>query len=348
MPDRRPTDPAGPFATARSINAIASPSLPCAARTSPSWASARAGASSLAAIGARSSPRVVDQPGAVERLAERGGRVGPGGIPQRRRGPRARASFHWSFAMSSRTWPTRGRGRGEQEGEENVPVHKDKSREDRPIIDGLAFRSALERRFQAAYGGSRMRVVGSRLAGAVLLAATRSAPPSRADNEPSDRLIAASRLQETGNHREAIALLEQIREIDPRNPQVHLRARALALCRGRLPRSRARGRDAPRRTERCPRRSVLDRGRGLRPIAPSGKIGSDLQRRPRRRGPTRRPSGSSMRSASKGWAGWTRRWSSSKAASSALRTMRRCGARWATRCRRPARLVGRSRRTCAR
>ena len=41
-----------------------------------------------------------------------------------------------------------------------------------------------------------------------------------AEDAPSDRLRAASRLQDSGNHQEAIALLEQIREIDPRNPQV--------------------------------------------------------------------------------------------------------------------------------
>lgn len=63
-----------------------------------------------------------------------------------------------------------------------------------------------------------MRVAAT-LTGAVLLTAALGAP-LQADNEPSDRLIAASRMQETGNHREAIALLEQIREIDPRNPQV--------------------------------------------------------------------------------------------------------------------------------
>jgi tetratricopeptide (TPR) repeat protein len=44
--------------------------------------------------------------------------------------------------------------------------------------------------------------------------------PLHAEDAPSDRLVAASRLQETGNHREAIALLEEIRQIDPRNPQV--------------------------------------------------------------------------------------------------------------------------------
>ncbi len=44
--------------------------------------------------------------------------------------------------------------------------------------------------------------------------------PALADGAPSDRLVAASRLQDAGNHREAIALLEQIREVDPENPQV--------------------------------------------------------------------------------------------------------------------------------
>jgi tetratricopeptide (TPR) repeat protein len=61
--------------------------------------------------------------------------------------------------------------------------------------------------------------VGSKLTGAVLLTAVLGAL-LHADSGPSDRLVAASRLQEAGNHREAIALLEQIREIDPRNPQV--------------------------------------------------------------------------------------------------------------------------------
>jgi len=60
---------------------------------------------------------------------------------------------------------------------------------------------------------------GSKLLGALLLAGAISAG-TRADEQPSDRLIAASRLQEAGNHQEAIALLEQIREVDPRNPQV--------------------------------------------------------------------------------------------------------------------------------
>lgn len=55
--------------------------------------------------------------------------------------------------------------------------------------------------------------------GAIVLAAALGAP-ALADAEPSERLVAASRLQEAGNHREAIALLEQIREIDPRNSQV--------------------------------------------------------------------------------------------------------------------------------
>jgi len=57
------------------------------------------------------------------------------------------------------------------------------------------------------------------LAGAVLLA-TALAGPLLAEDEPSERLVAASRLQETGNYREAIALLEEIRQIDPRNSQV--------------------------------------------------------------------------------------------------------------------------------
>src|SRR5258705_5823426 len=61
--------------------------------------------------------------------------------------------------------------------------------------------------------------IGSGVVGAVVLAAVLRVPV-HADSGPSDRLIAASRLQETGNHREAIALLEEIREIDPRNPQV--------------------------------------------------------------------------------------------------------------------------------
>lgn len=61
--------------------------------------------------------------------------------------------------------------------------------------------------------------IGTRLVGAVALTAALGTP-LLANDVPSDRLVAASRLQETGNHREAIALLEQIREIDPRNPQV--------------------------------------------------------------------------------------------------------------------------------
>jgi tetratricopeptide (TPR) repeat protein len=55
--------------------------------------------------------------------------------------------------------------------------------------------------------------------GAVFLTAALCAP-SRADDGPSERLLAAARLQETGNHREAIVVLEAIREVDPRNPQV--------------------------------------------------------------------------------------------------------------------------------
>jgi tetratricopeptide (TPR) repeat protein len=61
--------------------------------------------------------------------------------------------------------------------------------------------------------------IGRTLAGAVLV--TLAVGVLRADDEPpSERLLAAARLQESGNHKEAIALLEQIREIDPRNPQV--------------------------------------------------------------------------------------------------------------------------------
>jgi tetratricopeptide (TPR) repeat protein len=60
---------------------------------------------------------------------------------------------------------------------------------------------------------------GTKHAGVALVIMALAAP-IHADDGPSDRLVAASRLQDTGNHREAIALLEQIREIDPRNPQV--------------------------------------------------------------------------------------------------------------------------------
>src|SRR5580765_516853 len=56
-------------------------------------------------------------------------------------------------------------------------------------------------------------------AGLILITAALGAP-AWADDGPSERLVAASRLQEAGNHREAIELLEQIREVDPRNPQV--------------------------------------------------------------------------------------------------------------------------------
>lgn len=44
--------------------------------------------------------------------------------------------------------------------------------------------------------------------------------PLRADDAPSARLIAAARLQDAGDHRAAIELLEQIREIEPGNRQV--------------------------------------------------------------------------------------------------------------------------------
>jgi len=61
--------------------------------------------------------------------------------------------------------------------------------------------------------------IGTGILGVALLIAVLG-PPLLADDAPSDRLVVASRLQEAGSHREAIALLEQIREIDPRNPQV--------------------------------------------------------------------------------------------------------------------------------
>ena len=60
---------------------------------------------------------------------------------------------------------------------------------------------------------------GSAFAGCALVFAALGFP-AQADDPPSDRIVAASRLQEAGNHKEAIELLEQIREIDPRNPQV--------------------------------------------------------------------------------------------------------------------------------
>ena len=59
----------------------------------------------------------------------------------------------------------------------------------------------------------------TKFVGAIVLVAALGAP-LLADDQPSERLVAASRLQETGSHREAIALLEEIRQIDPRNPQV--------------------------------------------------------------------------------------------------------------------------------
>src|SRR6185436_626515 len=61
--------------------------------------------------------------------------------------------------------------------------------------------------------------IGTTLFGSVLCLVVLG-PPVVADDLPSDRLLAVSRLQEAGNHKEAIALLEQIREIDPRNLQV--------------------------------------------------------------------------------------------------------------------------------
>ena len=63
-----------------------------------------------------------------------------------------------------------------------------------------------------------MRILTRTLRSALL--ASLAVAPALADEPPSDRLLAAASLQEAGNHQEAIALLEQIREIDPRNPQV--------------------------------------------------------------------------------------------------------------------------------
>lgn len=62
-----------------------------------------------------------------------------------------------------------------------------------------------------------MNVTARTLAAVLLMAA---AAPLRADDAPSERLLAAARLQETGNHQAAIELLEQMREIEPRNRQV--------------------------------------------------------------------------------------------------------------------------------
>ena len=73
------------------------------------------------------------------------------------------------------------------------------------------------RRFGTAMGGPKMRTV-TRFVGAMVLVAALGAP-LLADDQPSERLVAASRLQETGSHREAIALLEEIRQIDPNVPR---------------------------------------------------------------------------------------------------------------------------------
>lgn len=61
--------------------------------------------------------------------------------------------------------------------------------------------------------------ITTRTVAAILLTLSTGAP-LRADDAPSERLLAAARLQEAGDHAAAIGLLEQIREIDPRNPQV--------------------------------------------------------------------------------------------------------------------------------
>src|SRR6185436_14213431 len=83
----------------------------------------------------------------------------------------------------------------------------------------MDWRSLRPRRtFDTGTGGSGM-TIATRFAGAIVLAVTLGAP-LHADDDPSDRLVVASRLQETGNQREAIALLEEIRQVDPRNPRV--------------------------------------------------------------------------------------------------------------------------------
>ncbi|HEX4825123.1 MAG TPA: tetratricopeptide repeat protein [Candidatus Polarisedimenticolaceae bacterium] len=55
---------------------------------------------------------------------------------------------------------------------------------------------------------------------AIALAALLLSSPLFADDGPSARLLAASHLQEAGDHQAAIELLEQIREIEPDNKQV--------------------------------------------------------------------------------------------------------------------------------
>ena len=53
-----------------------------------------------------------------------------------------------------------------------------------------------------------------------VLAAGWLGPQCLGDDGPSERLLAAAQLQAAGSHREAIELLEQIREIDPRDERV--------------------------------------------------------------------------------------------------------------------------------
>jgi tetratricopeptide (TPR) repeat protein len=55
---------------------------------------------------------------------------------------------------------------------------------------------------------------------AVILTVLASGAALRADDAPPARLLAASQMQDAGNHRAAIELLEQVRELDPNNSQV--------------------------------------------------------------------------------------------------------------------------------
>jgi tetratricopeptide (TPR) repeat protein len=63
-----------------------------------------------------------------------------------------------------------------------------------------------------------MRISTPRIAAAVLTAGLLT--PATAGEVGSDRFLAAARLQDAGNHREAIEIFQQLREIDPRDPQV--------------------------------------------------------------------------------------------------------------------------------
>ena len=166
---------------------------------------------------------------------------------------------------------------------------------------------------------------GTRLVGAVVLIAALGAP-LQADDVPSDRLIAASRLQETGNHREAIALLEEIREIDPRNPKV-LYGLALSLYSVGDYREAAHvGETLLAEQKNAPGDLYVIVGSAYGRLR-SYEKSEEIFRNGLVAWPTLRRSKSSTRSASKDWAVWTRPWSSSKAASGDRPTMRSYGAR---------------------